>query len=491
MNPKIWKQYDARWASKPYPRGSTFGGCGCGCAACTHIAMEQESKQDWTFENLRQWMIDQGFALRGQGTTWEGIRQTLHHIGHEKVVWITESMPMKDAFAELDKGNRIGIILFYGGYSKRKRIWYRSPDGTVWTASGHFIAFTDYKVDKDGRHWFFLKDSGGRDHDGWYCFEKSMKGTVGQLWIVERIGKQSEGKEEKKTDGKLAVDGIGGVATVKKLQSYLGVAQTGGITIKKSLHKYCPSLKAVEYGKSKSATVKALQKWLGITADGYWGADTSKALQKKLNVNQDGIFGEKSMKALQSFLNGDTPKKEEPKKEEPKKEEPKKEEKVNAEVNIPSNNASNNASEIVAKAKALCWPLGTPEKKWKYKTGAPTTAYANATKGEKKITRSDCGFFVKVVLKNTPVGAFNPLNDKKIPSTLKLVHNGGKIKDGELKAGDIVAYKKKSGQHTLIYMGDGIIAEAGREVRFSVLRKSTNYNGDDVKHSTIKVYRAK
>jgi hypothetical protein len=102
------------------------------------------------------------------------------------------------------------------------------------------------------------------------------------------------------------VDGVGGKATVNRLQEFLGVRKTDGITIKKELKKYVPSLTAYGYGTSGSGTVKYLQKWLGISQDGHWGAGTSKALQKKLGVAQDGIFGKASMQALQKYLNTNT-----------------------------------------------------------------------------------------------------------------------------------------------------------------------------------------
>ena len=177
MNKTVYKQGDYRWGAKPYPKGATMAGSGCGCVSCTHIAIEQGDKLSWTPENLRKWMINQGFAIAGQGTRWEGITKTLQHIGHKKVVRIYDNDPMTDAWKELNKGKRIGVLLFSSG---------KGPDGTVWTTSGHYIAFTKYKV-KGGQHWFYLKDSGPRNHIGWYCYEKSMKGCLPKLWIVERI----------------------------------------------------------------------------------------------------------------------------------------------------------------------------------------------------------------------------------------------------------------------------------------------------------------
>ena len=187
MNKTIYKQADSRWSSLAYPtKASSFGGNGCGCCACVHIAIEQKAKKKWTPKTLRPWMVKKGFAVAGQGTTWSGIKATLEYIGHKKVVWIGREDPMSKAWKELNKGNRIGILLVDNS---------KTPDGTKWTASGHYVAFTDYKL-KDGKHYFYIKDSGGRNHDGWFCYEKSIKYALPQLWIVERI-KEEPTKAEK------------------------------------------------------------------------------------------------------------------------------------------------------------------------------------------------------------------------------------------------------------------------------------------------------
>lgn len=103
---------------------------------------------------------------------------------------------------------------------------------------------------------------------------------------------------------KLSVDGIGGEATVRAMQKFLGTPQDGIISgQKKSLNKYYPSLKAVEYGTKGSICIKYLQKWLGVTQDGIIGQATVKAWQKKIHVTADGIFGTASMKAWQKYLN--------------------------------------------------------------------------------------------------------------------------------------------------------------------------------------------
>lgn len=267
MNKTIWKQYDSRWGSKNYPvAGSSFSGNGCGCCACTHVAMEQERYKNWTPEKLRPWMVKQGFAVYRQGTTWSGITKTLQHIGHKNVTYIGIYTPMSTAFKELNKGNRIGIILFEGG---------AGPNGTVWTAGGHYVAFTAYRI-KDGVHQFYCKDSGGRGHDGWYSYERSMKGVVYQMWIVERINEPKE-PPKKTTKKKAHYTGDYPVSTVNK--------EVGTMTDIKRWQKFLnwwgANLKVDgDFGKKTyKATVK-FQKEYGLESDGSVGPKTIKKAKK-------------------------------------------------------------------------------------------------------------------------------------------------------------------------------------------------------------------
>lgn len=273
MNKTIYRQYDSRWGSKPYPKGSTMSGCGCGVCACTHVAIEQERYKNWTPENLRPWMISKGFAIRGQGTLWEGITQTLKHIGHGTVVRIY-SDPMSEAWKELNKGNRIGVLLFGAG---------KAPDGTVWTAGGHYVAFTDYKV-VNGKHWFYCKDSGTRFHDGWFCYETSMRGRLPKLWIVQRVGAQVE--------------------SAKATCYTPSTPYTGSL----------PS-KTVKRG-TKGSSAKAVQSFLNwcinakLAVDGVAGPKTERAIevfQKTYGLTADGIFGPASRNKAQSIVKAHNP----------------------------------------------------------------------------------------------------------------------------------------------------------------------------------------
>lgn len=251
---------------------------------------------------------------------------------------------------------------------------------------------------------------------------------------------------------KLTVDGYFGYNSIAVMQKWLGVSVDAVLGL---------------------GTVKALQKKLGVKQDGSWGPATSRALQKLIGVTADGAFGPKSAKAFQTYLN----------------------KKV-----FPS---SPKVNKIAEKAKALAWPYGTADGKWAYKTGSPLEVYKAALKKymgkTSKAELSDCGYFVSTCVRASGVSSsFLCLKGAKeafpsVPSTMQIVFTGKKIPDGTLKAGDIVRYKKTTGsQHALIYLGDGKIAEAGREIRFPVIRKDTKkYNANNVKHSTLQVLRVR
>ena len=270
MNTTLYKQHDSRWRYLPYPtKNCNVGHAGCGLVSCTHIAIEQASKWNWTPKTLRPYMVKKGYAVAGHGTTWQGITNTLKYLGHSKVVWVKKGEPMSKAWAELDKGNRIGIILFNNK---------KSSAGTCWTSGGHYVAFLDVKKSKDGKDYlFYTKDSGPRDHDskkhGYYSYQKNMRGCINQLWIVERINAPKPYVITKPYTGKL------------------------------------PS-KTVKKG-SKGADVKALQTFLNwalgtkLKVDGACGSKTIAAIkkfQKAQGLKQDGAFGSKSRAKAQALI---------------------------------------------------------------------------------------------------------------------------------------------------------------------------------------------
>lgn len=89
-------------------------------------------------------------------------------------------------------------------------------------------------------------------------------------------------------DKKLDEDGLFGYNSIAVMQKWL-----------KACGLYTGDIDAI-WGQG---TMKALQKKLGVPADGLFGTQTAKALQKFLGVTQDGLIGPATVKAFQKYLN--------------------------------------------------------------------------------------------------------------------------------------------------------------------------------------------
>lgn len=262
MNSKIYRQADSRWGGLPYPtKAYSFAHNGCGCCSVTHCAIELNKYWNYTPADVRKYMVQ--FATKGHGTLWAGISKGLVYYGYT-VHWRSADS-MSDIFKVIEKSPiKRGVILF--GSTK-------GPDRTVWTTGGHYIAFVDYKVE-GGKHYFYLKDSGGRHHDKWWCYEKSMKGDVRQVWICTGT------KENQKPSGK-----------------YTGIIPD-------------PTLKKGSEGDS----VKNWQKFLnwygafGLIADGKFGSltkEATKTFQADHGLTQDGIAGPKTIAKAKTYKKTD------------------------------------------------------------------------------------------------------------------------------------------------------------------------------------------
>lgn len=244
--------------------------------------------------------------------------------------------------------------------------------------------------------------------------------------------------------------------------------------------------KTVKKG-SRGADAKAVQTFLnwcikaGLKTDSYCGSKTTAAIrrwQKQYKIKVDGVFGSQSRRKAQSIINAHKPK--------PKP----------APTPTP---AKTGADKIVAKAKEFAWPYGTASKTIAYKTGYAKAVYRTALKKymgkSAKISQTDCGYFVSTCVRSSGVASkFLALPGKAsqsypaVPSTMTIVSKG---KVGTLKPGDVVRYRKKSGQHVVIYIGNGYIAHASRGHAFPRISKSSPWNNSNVKKSTIQVLRAK
>lgn len=170
MNTREYKQYDSRWGSLPYPtNNSPVSTDGCGLCAVTHCAIQLDKYKSATPKTFHSFMKQ--YAVAGNGTRWDGIDAGLKQfIGNAK-----RFDDMDSFFAEVSKGDRVGVILFRSGYA---------PDGTLWTTGGHYVAFIDY-YRKGSRDFLYTVDSGGRNHTGWHTYQDSMKGRIQLLWTAE------------------------------------------------------------------------------------------------------------------------------------------------------------------------------------------------------------------------------------------------------------------------------------------------------------------
>ena len=142
---------------------------------------------------------------------------------------------------------------------------------------------------------------------GWSCILRYAEGETNGTEIPT-----PEKPNNSNTEIKLDVDGIGGLATIKKWQAALKTPQDGVISGQlRDNHKYFTNITSVTFERTGSVMVKAIQKKVGTTVDGYWGYKTSLAIQRFLikkgfNVGAsgaDGYFGINSVKALQRSLN--------------------------------------------------------------------------------------------------------------------------------------------------------------------------------------------
>lgn len=417
MNKTVYHQLDSKWSDLPYPtKNSTFGGNGCGCCACTHIAIEQPWKADYTPNTLRPWMVKKGFAVVNKGTLWSGIRDTLKYLGHSDVVWIGINDPMSKAWKELNKGNRIGVLLVDNS---------KTPDGTYWTASGHYVAFLKYKVEK-GKHWFYIKDSGGRSHTGWYCYETSIKGALPQLFIVKKIA----------------------IPTIKYRPSttYTSALPT----------------KAVKKGTKNGGQVKRVQRFLNwcinakLDVDGVAGEKTSKAIyafqktwKKTYGLSVDGVFSTGCIAAAKKLV--------------AKYKTPTMQQKICAKAKEIADSGKYRYkfyTEQYGRDCAICYPHGGANRGWN------CIGYAWATWHHAGLpSRCNCEVLNDMMYER--ILGFSKYEDALAYAQARIglkdicvVRSNNGIALSDLRPGDIIAYFSGSTYiHTAVYVGDGKIAD--------------------------------
>lgn len=122
-------------------------------------------------------------------------------------------------------------------------------------------------------------------------------------------GGAASASDQKPTVKAISVDGVWGPELTRRLQEIFGTGVDGKISNQPmSNKKYCAGITAAEWSNhlsGGSALIKAIQKWSGVTADGYIGPQTIRAMQRKLGTQVDGVISNPSamVRALQEWCN--------------------------------------------------------------------------------------------------------------------------------------------------------------------------------------------
>lgn len=140
------------------------------------------------------------------------------------------------------------------------------------------------------------------------------KKKLGSMYDVvqERVNELLRGTTQpiaSSNHANVTVDGYLGSETISSLQKALGTPVDGQIWGQvRNSSTLGMTAGSVRFGSGGSPMVKALQSKLGVTADGYWGADTTRALQRYLGTPVDGEIWRPSsaIKELQRRLNAGT-----------------------------------------------------------------------------------------------------------------------------------------------------------------------------------------
>lgn len=167
------------------------------------------------------------------------------------------------------------------------------------------------KPDADSRCVGTIRDRGS------YTVTEIQNGSWGRLlsgagWInchTKYCTYGGAAPKEESTVKAISVDGVWGPELTRRLQEIFGTGVDGKISNQPiSNKKYCTGITAAEWSNhlsGGSALIKAIQKWSGVTADGYIGPQTIRAMQRKLGTQVDGVISNPSamVRALQEWCN--------------------------------------------------------------------------------------------------------------------------------------------------------------------------------------------
>lgn len=164
-----YSQSDSRWGKKNYNGSSSMATAGCGPTSVAMLAYAVDGKTNpW---DVALYMKKHGYAVRNHGTAWDGIPAAMKAFGLQDVKNVNVDKSMGEVWKHLSNGY-CAVFLFKAG----------SKGGITWTTGGHYVAVTDYKI-QDGKHYLYTRDSGGRNHTGFYCYETQMRGLIPKVWV--------------------------------------------------------------------------------------------------------------------------------------------------------------------------------------------------------------------------------------------------------------------------------------------------------------------
>lgn len=268
-----YKQADSRWGRKNYNGSSSMATAGCGPTSVAMLAYAVDGKT--TPWDVAKYMQKHGYAIRNNGTAWSGIPAAMKAFGLQDVKNVAR---MEDVWKYMSKGY-CAVFLFCGG----------SRGGVTWTTGGHYVAVTDYKT-QSGKHYLYTRDSGGRNHTGWYAYETTMRGLIPQIWV----GKAPNAKAKSTTPAPAAKTTMTKPTSVPTLPSrgYFKKGDGGvGVT---QLQKILLYLKISvgsagadgDYGDNTANGVKTFQKKYGLRVDGDWGKQCNDKASELLGIKK-------------------------------------------------------------------------------------------------------------------------------------------------------------------------------------------------------------
>lgn len=210
-----------------------------------------------------------------------------------------------------------GLLVFKGtSASAIHHVGVYGGDGYVYEAKGHAygVVKTKYKS-SDWPFWaqhpLITDDTAGTTTTSTASASTTSATTSATTSSTTTASTSSSSS----SSASLTVDGTWGQKTTKAMQKALGTTVDGIVSNQlTSCKKYLEAASTASWAfysskRGGSPMVKALQKLVGATQDGYAGQATVKALQKWLNskasagLTVDGYMGAKTVKAVQKALN--------------------------------------------------------------------------------------------------------------------------------------------------------------------------------------------